>query len=227
MNLKQTLNLKRGDVLGLDIGSCAVKIIALSKDSEGYKVKAAGIAEIAEIPLNECGAVSGEKITVNVNTVKAIRECFAVAKLRAKAKLRTNFAVCGVSGPEVAVRDFEFPLLPPEDVEGAVSLEAAQVCPFNADQASVDFQLISEIEAEKTTGFLVAATNTLVTNKIQLAKDAGLKCVLMDIDGLALLNCFYGLSSDNDKSAAAILNVGGLKATNSNSHSMTNHEELH
>lgn len=212
MNLKQIFNLKKGDVLGLDIGSCSVKIIAISKDDAGYKIKAAGMTDIVTGHENEFNQTADDNTVMNSYTVNAIRECFASAKLRAKTKLRTSFAVCGLSGPEVAVRDFAFPPLAPEDIEGAVSLEAAQVCPFNADQASVDYQLISE-GGDKTRGILVAATNILVTNKVQLAKEAGLKCVLMDIDGLALLNCFHGLVDDREKSASAILNVGGTYTT--------------
>jgi type IV pilus assembly protein PilM len=64
---------------------------------------------------------------------------------------------------------------------------------------------------------LVAATNTLVNSKVQLAKEARLNCVLMDVDGFALLNCFNGLSNGREKSeidqTVAILNVGGSHTT--------------
>ena len=39
-------------------------------------------------------------------------------------------------------------------------------------------------------GVLVAATNEVVRNKTQLISNASLNCALMDIDGLALVNCF-------------------------------------
>ncbi len=69
----------------------------------------------------------------------------------------------------------------------------------------------------KTRGVLVAATNALIKSKVQLAKEAHLKCVLMDVDGLALLNCFNELDSESEKPQTgrmiAILNVGGSCAT--------------
>jgi type IV pilus assembly protein PilM len=68
-----------------------------------------------------------------------------------------------------------------------------------------------------TRGVLVAAMNTLVTSKVQLAKEARLNCVLMDVDGLALLNCFNSLVNGHEKSetnqTVAILNVGGTHTT--------------
>ena len=204
------LNLNQDEVLGLDIDSSTVRIIALRKDDAGFTITAAGISEIETDPDSNFDGTGSSGF--HNNAIKAIRDCYALAKLRSQSKLKTKYAVCGVSGPEVAVRDFAFPLLPEEDIAGAVSLEAAQVCPFNADQAAVDYQLIAN-DDEKTRGILVAATNILMDSKIQFVKEAGLHCVLMDIDGLALLNCFHVLSNGNEKSRAAILNVGDLYTT--------------
>jgi type IV pilus assembly protein PilM len=199
MNWKQLLNFEPSEVIGLDIGSSAVKSVILRKDGPGYTIAGAGLAEIA--------ADRDHK-----SVVRAIRECFALTRLRSRNRLKTRLAVCGLSGPEVAVRDFEFSALADEDVEGAVLLEAAQVCPFNAEQAAIDYQLIPNGN-DKTQGVLVAATNMLITNKLQLVKEAGLKCVLMDIDGLALLNCLNGLVDEQQRIGTAVLNVGGSYTT--------------
>ena len=202
LNWKRSINLVKDAILGLDIGSSAVKIVALEKDDAGYSVTAVGMREIA--------ASEDDYIQHRINTVKAIRECFE------QAKIKTKMAVCGVSGPEVAVRDFEFAPLSAEDIEAAVLLEASQVCPFNAADSAVGYHLIPNGD-DKTRGVLVAAMNTLITSKVQLAKEAHLKCVLMDVDGLALLNCFNGLDNGHEKSGAnrtvAILNVGGTHTT--------------
>jgi type IV pilus assembly protein PilM len=116
----------------------------------------------------------------------------------------------------VAVRDFEFPPLSDEEIEAAVLLEAAQVCPFNAADSAVGYQVIPNGH-EKTRGVLVAATNPLVQSKMQLARKAGLKCVLIDVDGLALLNCYNGLARGHENHPAgqtvAILNVGASRTT--------------
>ena len=55
--------------------------------------------------------------------------------------------------------------------------------------------------------------NTLITEKVNLTKEAALKCVLMDVEGLALLNCFNELAGNPDKSTVAILNVGSSRTT--------------
>ena len=202
MNWKRSIKLVKDTILGLDIGSSAVKVVALQKNDTGYSVIAIGQREIV--------ASQGDYDQYRINIVKAICECYE------QARIKTKMAVCGVSGPEVAVRDFEFAPLSAEDVEAAVLLEASQVCPFNAADSAVGYQLIPNGD-DKTKGVLVAATNTLITSKVQLAKEARLNCVLMDVDGLALLNCFNGLANGHEKPEAdrtvAILNVGGTHTT--------------
>lgn len=202
MSWKRSIKLVKDDIIGLDIGSTAVKIVVLKKDDSGYSVTATGFCEIpaGEIDLD----------LHRTNTVKAIRNCFEQTGVKVK------MAVCGVSGPEVAVRDFEFPPLSAEDIEAAVLLEASQVCPFNAADSAVSYHLIPNGD-NKTRGVLVAAMNGLVTRKVQLAKEARLNCVLMDVDGLALLNCFNGCLNGSSKpetnQTVAILNVGGTHTT--------------
>ena len=193
LDWKRLLRLNQDEVLGLDIGSSVVKIIQLRKDDAGYAVTAAGIADIA---------ASGEDDNrTEIDTVRAIRECFE------STGIQTRMAVCSVCGPEVAVRYFKFPSLPPEEMEGAMLLEASQVCPFNVDDGSIDYQLIPNGEND-VSGVLVAATTKLVKRKSQFAKSASLNNVLMDVDGLALLNCFRAYERLEAGRAAAILNVG-------------------
>jgi len=126
MDLKRILNLKRDEVCGLDIGSSAVKIVAMRKDDTGYEVIAAGISQIADRRNSLQGQNTGHG-GIDTNTVKAAHDCFVSTKLNAEKKPMTNLAVCGVSGPEIAVRDFEFPPLQGEEIDGAVSLEAELV----------------------------------------------------------------------------------------------------
>ncbi|OHB74796.1 MAG: hypothetical protein A2Z25_15585 [Planctomycetes bacterium RBG_16_55_9] len=206
VNWKQTLHLGKGTVLGLDIGSSAVKMVVLSKGKGGYSATGAGLAWIPKGQRSHADRRAG--------LVNAIRECFE------QTQTKTRYAVCGVSGQDVAVRDFEFAPLMDDEILAAVSLEASQVCPFNVADIAVDYQVMPN-DGAGTKGVLAAATSTIVTDKMQLVKDAGLKCVLMDVNGLALLNCHNNLANpDNHRDkknpagqSVAILNVGAAHAT--------------
>ncbi|MGA1980455.1 MAG: pilus assembly protein PilM [Sedimentisphaerales bacterium] len=199
MDWKRLLNLEEPQVIGLDIGSSAVRMVQMRKDETGYVVTAAGFTDI----VNEKDANQEQK---EENTVRAVKECLQ------STGIQTRLAVCGVCGPETAVRYFKFPSLPLEEVQGAVLLEAAQVCPFNIDDSAVDYQLMPNGD-DSTRGVLVAATNNVIERKRQLAKEACLDCVLMDVDGLALLNCFSEYEKTEAGRTTAILNVGSTYTT--------------
>lgn len=190
LNWKKLIKLNKGELVGLDIGTSSVRMVQLQKDESGYAVVA---ANITEIPDNEDDISHRE-----AEIVRAIRKCVH--------RSQTRQAVCSVSGPEVAVRAFSFPPLEDEEVQGAVMLEAAQVCPFNIDDAVVDYQLIPNGEDVK--GILVAATNDVVKRKRHLVEKASVECVLLDVDSLALLNCFSEhTKKQSSDSAVAILDV--------------------
>jgi type IV pilus assembly protein PilM len=202
VNWKRTPHLGKDTVLGLDVGSSAVKMVVLNKGKSGYSVAAAGMTQIAKKdPSN------GDR---RAHSINAIRDCFEQTQTKVKN------AVCGVSGQDVAVRDFEFAPLLDDEIPAAVSLEASQVCPFNATDIAVHYQVLPNGDA-KTKGILVAATKTIVADKTQLVRDAGLRCVLVDIDGLALLNCYNGLARERERcppgKSVAILNVGASHTT--------------
>ena len=185
------LNIENREVFGLDIGSSSVNAVQLVKKSGKWIVTAAGRAPIAP----------SQEEDDHANSVSAISQCLE------STGIRTRKAVCGISGPEVAVRDFKFPSLSQDEIDSAIHLEAAQVCPFNADDAAVDYQLIDN-DKDNVRGILVAATNELINNKTVLAKQASVDCVLMDVDGLALLNCLSECEKDIAEQTSAILSVG-------------------
>jgi len=195
LNWKRLLNREKIQVLGLDIGSSSIKMVQLSRDRAEWAVTAAAIVDIA-------GGAENNNAGSEINIVSAIKKCLQ------STGTQTQFAVCGVCGPEVAVRCFKFPPLPRDEIEGAVMLEAAQLCPFNVDDGSVDYQVIPNSE-NNVHGVLVAATNKLIERKKHLAEQASLNTVLMDVDGLALLNCFAECQQPKPaRTTTAVLNVG-------------------
>jgi type IV pilus assembly protein PilM len=185
---------RNNEVIGVDIGSSSVKMVQLRRNNGSWALTAAGVVEIAQGP-GSGGAGEGQ-------IVAALKEC-----LRSTG-VGTRTAVCGVSGPEVAVRPFTFPALPLEEMEGAIRLEASQLCPFNIDDCAVSYQVISEGE-QGVSGILVAATNKVIGRKKRCAEGASLQPVLMDVDGLALLNCFNEVERPAADRTIAVLNVGG------------------
>ncbi len=194
MDWKNILKLGGGTVFGLDVGSSSVKAVQVRREGDTFKVVAAGKVDI--------GASEEEGVAAeNIRTVKAIHESCD------QAGIKNRYAVCSVCGPEVAVRYFKFPDLSADELASAIQLEAEQVCPFSLENAVVDHQLVPDGTGGRR-GVLVAATNKVVNRVNRLVKEASYSPVLMDVDGLALLNCLNCSEGQEQGKAASILNVG-------------------
>ncbi len=199
MNFKNILEIKHEDILGLDIGSYTVKMVQLRREQSGFSVVAAAKVGIDTAKVPEIGGI-------DIGVIKAIQECFRLSSAK------SPFAVCSVCGPEVAVRYFKFPPLPKEEINGAIMLEAAQVCPFNINESAVDYQIVPNGH-DSVRGIFVAATDRLVQKKKWFAEEASLRAVLMDVDGLALLNCLQNCEKTKQGRKVAVMNVGSSFTT--------------
>lgn len=198
--------LHKKNLVGLDIDTTAVHMVQLRREENGYVVGGACSTEIA--PWGDDPELR------RIHTIGAIRQGLSNRDIDGK------LAVCGLRGPEVVVRSFEFPLLPPEEIGSAVGLEASQICPFSPDESTFDYQVTS-MDAGKTQGFWVAANNGLIRSTRQLVHEAGLHCALLDVAGLALLNCLQASPSGSDDTqidgtapyGPAVVDIGGSCTT--------------
>lgn len=193
------------ELIGLDIGSSSVKCVLLEAGENGYSLLSASIADI-----NGGGAHSPDKTS---NIIEAIERCVKTVRMR------TKYAACGICGPEVAVRRFYFPKLDEKDLAIEIIYEAEQVCPFEDGQFIIDHEVmdvgVKDIEDDdndddegETNGILVAATRNLVFARNQLVKKASLNCVLLDVNSLALLNCFVECEKPKSGVTFGVLDIG-------------------
>lgn len=194
------------EMIGLDIGSSAVKVAIVRRKSGRFTVTR--LAENVIDDGDQPGPDNREK------TATAIWRCLTALQAT------DNDVVCGLSGPEVTVRTFSLPGLRRAEIAAAVRLEAVQVCPFNIDDSMVDYQLLSagptadavfrpkKKDVVNTTGILAAATKSAIKRNLQLTEMGHGKCALMDVDGLALLNCIVACNAKHKGKTVLVLNVG-------------------
>ena len=180
MDWEKIFKFRYNEIVGLDIGSSSVRAVQMVSDSAGFTVTAVDRFEVD---------TEGEERSAGPEALAGV-----IDKRLSEDVFNSQWAVCSVCGPEVAVRDFKFPDLSKDEISSAVSLEASQVCPFNVETGSVQHQLIHE-GAGGVYGMLVAATDRVIREKRDILDRTNMDCVLMDVSGLALLNCFAALTS--------------------------------
>ena len=200
LNVKELIGIGQVEVVGLDIGRSAVKMVQLDRDGDQFCAVSAAMQEIER---------SDDPAKHQNNTAAAIRRCFS------QSKRTTRNVVCGVGGPDVMVRSFAFPNLPPEAIGQAVMLEAQQVCPLDIKSSVVDYQRVEipGAPAGSNRGVLVVATNEAVQYKNRLAQMASVNTVRMDVEGLALINCIQACDGLPADSSVAAIQVGCSSTT--------------
>lgn len=177
-------------LVGVDVGSSSVKVVELSESGSLLELARMGLASI------------GDHDASQESAVKALRSVLEVEQV-ASRRVATS-----VSGPSVAVRNFHFPKLSPEEIEGAVWYEGGQVIAFDIKGAYVDYSLLGGTgRGDGTTNVLFAAAkNEEVDARTDLMEACGLEPRIVGVDALVLLEAL--LAEDDLPTTVAVLNVG-------------------
>ena len=178
--------------VGLDIGSTAIKAIALgSRKGPGPR------------PLIAQKLVSLEP-GQETDASEAIKTAMAGLGIPARA---VNLSV---SGQWVIMRIVEMPVMKPGEIKQALPFEAQRYLPFNIQDVVIDGAVLGAADAKKMWVLIVACKKELIERRLDWIRRAGFEAALVDIDALALANSF--LASRNGagmEGTRALVNAGG------------------
>ncbi len=194
-------------LVGLDIGSSAVKAVELKPSGKGYRVTAFG----AE-PIPPDSIVDGAIID-SAAVADAIRRLFEVNKIQTKE-------VClSLSGNAVIVKKITLPVMTDAELAESIYWEAEQYIPFDIQDVNLDYQILDPGDAANGKAtmevLLVAAKKEKIADYTGVIAQAGRIAVVVDVDAFALQNAFevnYGIVPDQ---VVVLLNAGA-SATNIN-----------
>jgi type IV pilus assembly protein PilM len=188
-------------VVGLDIGSSAVKAVELKAAGKGYRVAAFG----AE-PVPADAIVDGAIIDAGA-VADAIRAVFD------KNKAFKSRDVCAsLSGNAVIVKKITLPVMTESELEESIYWEAEQYIPFDIQDVNLDYQILDAGTGPDSRGsmevLLVAAKKEKIGDYTGVIAQAGRTPVIVDVDAFALQNAYdrnYGAEPDQ---VIVLLNAG-------------------
>ena len=184
-------------VLGLDIGSSAVKIVELSGSGPSYTVQRIGYA-----PLPAEAIVQGSFMNAPAIS-SAIREAYEAGHFKAKD------VAASVSGHSVIVKRIQLPTQSPEELDETIKWEAEQYIPFDINEVNLDYQVLQEESADgQMDVLLVAAKKDLIDDYLGVINDAGLTLAVMDVDAFALGNMYESNYDADADGAVALVDIG-------------------
>jgi len=185
-------------LVGLDIGSSAIKAVELRPAGKGFKV-----AALAVQPVPPDSIVDGA-IMDAAAVAEAIRRALAAAPFKAKD------VAAALSGSSVIVKKITLPVMSEQELAESIYWEAEQYIPFDIQDVNLDYQIL-EPPAGGSQGsmevLLVAAKKDKIADYTSVIAQAGRAPAVMDVDAFALQNAYeanYGL----DPGVVALLNVG-------------------
>lgn len=190
---------KKDLVIGVDIGSHAIKVCQLKETDNGFKVISVGSAVLPE------GAVDDGTLVEPEIVGKTIAELFS------NLKIRTKKVGISISGYSVIVKKVNLHAMDDKQLEEHILAEAEQYIPFDIQDVYLDFQRITpqEESEERTDVMLVAAKKEVIDDYLQMLEGIGLQVVLVDVDGFAMENTFEQCS--RDLTNVALVDIGASK----------------
>ncbi len=197
--------LKNRNLIGLDIGTNAIKAVQLREKSDQFFLSNLSLMEIPPEIQDEADPVMRDEMLA-----KVLRQMFK------ENKIKIRNVVTSIAGDSVIVRYVKLPKMTEEELKNVISYEAEQYIPLAIDQVVLDFEILGEVEEEgvqKIEVLLVAAKEDIIDQHINVIKQAGLNPVLIDVDTFALQNAFeinYGKTAGE---TISLINIGAKLTT--------------
>ena len=198
---------KSKSVVGLDIGSSAVKAVELKASGKGFKVVAFAIEPVPPDSIVDGAIIDGAAVA------DAIRRVFE------NKAFKTKEVAASLSGNAVIVKKINLPVMTEAELAESIYWEAEQYIPFDIQDVNLDYQILDAGTGAESTGtmdvLLVAAKKEKIADYTGVISQAGRLPVIVDVDAFALQNAYevnYGLEPD----AVVVLLNAGASAININ-----------
>ncbi len=189
-------------LVGVDIGATSIKVCQLKESRKGLSLFRVGYCALEPQTIVDRHVMNAQAV------VDGLRQVFS------QAKITQREVALSVSGQSVISRKITVPMMTTAELDEQIQWEAENHIPFDIKDVNVDYEVLRRRpEAGQMDILLVAAKRDEINDYIQIAKQAKLKPMVVDIDAFTIQNLFEynrGLASEQ---TFAIINVGASQAS--------------
>ncbi len=190
---------KQKPVVGLDIGSSAIKAVELKASGKAWKVNAFGIEPLPPDAIVDGAIIDGTAVA------DAIRRLFD------RLGIKNKEVAASLSGNAVIVKKITLPAMTDAELATSITWEAEQYIPFDIQDVNLDYQVLSRPPKGTTAGtmdvLLVAAKKETIADYTGVIAQAGRVPAIVDVDAFALQNA-YEVNYGARDAIVALLNIG-------------------
>lgn len=196
-----TLFAAKRQVVGLDIGSRAIKLVQIKELKGRYILQKFGIK-----PLEP-------EVIVDGTVMDAGRVIDAIKELIQEQGVKVKNVALSVSGHAVIVKKINLPQTPDDQMEAKVKEAAEQYIPFDINEVNLDWFILNPAETTEDgqtqmAVLLVAAKKDKVNELTEIARGAGLIPKVLDVDAFAIENMYSINYEVKPEELTALVNVG-------------------
>lgn len=198
---------KNKPVVGLDLGSSAVKAVELKVVGKGFKVSAFGSEPIPPDSIVDGSIIDGGAVAA------------AIQRLFQNNTFKGKDVAASLSGNAIIVKKISLPVMTEAELADSIYWEAEQYIPFDIQDVHLDYQVLDPGTGPDSKGtmdvLLVAAKKEKIADYTGVIAQAGRVPVVVDVDAFALQNAYeanYGF----DAGAVVVLLNAGASAVNIN-----------
>ena len=183
--------------IGLDIGSSSVKAVQLRKKGQGWALQAFGMQ-----PLVPQTIVDG-----TIMDQGAVAD--AIRQLWARLKLKQKDVAIAIAGHSVIIKKIAVPQMSAEQLQANIRNEAEHHIPFGRDDVEIDYHVTAPTNSSgQTELLLVAAKKEVVSDYIQVVRDASLTPQVVDVAAFASQNGFEANYTLDARETVVLVNIG-------------------
>jgi type IV pilus assembly protein PilM len=186
-------------LVGLDIGSSSLKLVALHETSKGYILKS-----FHQVPVPRGVIVDGILVGHEELTAR-IKELFKISGCSIKN------VVISLSGHAVIVKKVSFTSMDEGELRDLINDEASKYLPFdNTTAVYFDFQNLgaNDFNPSLMDVLLVAAKKDIIDGYVEAITGAGLTSVIVDVDSFALETMYEENYDYEQTDVVVIINIG-------------------
>jgi len=189
-------------LVGVDVGATSIKVCQLKETRSGY-----GLVRLGFHPL-EPQTIVDRHVMNSQAVVDALLATFRQSSIKQKD------VALSVSGQSVISRKITVPIMTTAELDEQIQWEAENHIPFDIKDVNVDYEILRRRpEAGQMDLLLVAAKRDEINDYVQIARQAKLRPLIVDIDAFTIQNLFEynrGLPPDL---TFALINIGATQAS--------------
>ena len=194
------LGKKSKSIVGLDIGSSALKAVELKPVRGGFE-----LVHIAHQNLQSDTIVDGHIIDLN-----HVSDC--INRVWTDQNIKTNQIATSLSGHAVIVKKITLPAMPEEELDEQIHWEAEQYIPFDINDVNLYHEIINyDPTGQHMDVLLVACKRDKIAQFTQVISQAGKQPMIVDVDAFALQNAYEVNYHPMPNQTVALLDIGASR----------------